>query len=330
MNPDMNMPPTNPGIPPQPAMPVAPMPPQPQMQQPGSEFQQPAPMQQPAYAPQPQPQGMYDPYAPAPMPAPQPMFTPVSGPMPAQMPPQPMGMPMQPGMMQPSFTPMAASQMPQSGGKKKLFIILGAVFALLVISGIMFVLFLPKGSKIGSLSSDSYEGINYKRPTAWEKDTSESGIIGYHPKQSNGSKSNGKPTYDLKMNITVSKSVFDTAPNDMSASYKSQLQTVIDKDIEQASTDLLPTKSSVGCDETPVFKDKPAKIDVPGTFLSIKYSFTCKTGSGSTATTFYYTVVDVVPNDKNTEYIMDIGAASQSLYDGNLSKINDILSSISF
>lgn len=241
-------------------------------------------------------------------------------------------MPGQPYPSQPAaggFTPMAASQMPKPRGKKKLFIIAGVVLGLIVI-GVAIFLITSKAALIGSLSSDTYEGLTYQRPTNWEKDTSGTGTVGYHPKTTLGKGSDGKPTYTLKMNVSFQKDIFPSAPNDLSASDKATLQDIIDQEISDASSDLLPNKFEVGCDTSPVYLDKPKKMDVKNSFLAVKYSFTCKSGTGSSETTFYYTVVDVIPNNKNNEFIIDIGAASKSIYDSNKTKIDNILSSVSF
>jgi hypothetical protein len=325
MNPDMNVPPAaGPGVPPQPGapMPGQPMPGQPMgMPMPGPA---PQPMGMPAPAPEMMPQAMPSPdmSMPAPAPAPQPMFTPMTGPMPNQ----PMGG--QPSF-QPAFTPMAASQMSGGGSKKKLFIIIGIVIVLLGLGGGGFFLF-SRTALVGSLSSDSYKGLNYKRPASWIKDTSSSTSVSYHPKQSVGKNASGDPTYALKMGVHAEEDIFEDTPDNMTASYKSALQAAIDDSIAKASSDILPSKSDVGCDESPVYKDKPKKIDVTNSFLAISYSFTCKATSGGTQTTFYFDVVDVVPNNKNIEYVVEMGAGSESVYNTNHSKITEILSSVGF
>ena len=231
---------------------------------------------------------------------------------------------------QPIYTPMAVSQMPKGKSKKKLAIIAGIIIALIVILGGVLIILASKTALIGPLSLDSYEGLNYKRPTSWIKDSSETNAIGYHPKTSLGNGSDNKPTYALKMNVSAQKNVFHSTPNDLKPADKSALQTVIDKEVNNAATTLLPAKSQVGCDTDPTYKDKPKKVTLPGSFLAVKYSFTCKSGSGSSETTFNYIVLDVVPNDKDIEYILNIGAASKQIYDSNLTKINNIINSISF
>ncbi len=254
---------------------------------------------------------------------PQPITQPEPAPYVEPVPVQPIQAP------QPLYTPQAASQQSKGKSKKKLFIIAG-ILALLVVIGAAVAVFTSKATLIGSLSKDSYEGLKYQRPTSWIRDTSDSTAVGYHPQASLAKDSAKKPTYALKMNVSAKKNVFQSTPNNLKAADKKALQTVIDKEITQASTDLLPAKSEVGCDTNPVYQDKPKKITLANSFLAVKYSFSCKSGSGSKETTFYYVVLDLVPKDKDIEYILNIGAASKQVYDANHIKIDSILNSISF
>lgn len=308
MDPNSNTPPTNP----------VPMP-QPDYSAPQQPAPEPTPEQPAPNNPVP-PQPMNEPFPAQPDPVPQPMFSPMTPPMPGQ--------PMVPMPGQP-FKPMANSQMPQQKSKKKL-IIIGGVVGALVIVGVGAFIFASKAALIGSLSSESYEGLNYKRPASWIKDASKSNAVTYHPKTSLGKNDGGQPTYALQMNVSAQKDVFHSVPDDLNAGDKAALQKIIDQEIDQASSDILPSKYDVGCDDNPVFKDKPKKIDIKDSFLAVKYSFTCKSGTGSNATTFYYSVLDVVPNNKDIEYVVNIGAASESIYTQNLTKIDDIVTNVSF
>ncbi|MDB5183316.1 MAG: hypothetical protein JWO47_1100 [Candidatus Saccharibacteria bacterium] len=230
---------------------------------------------------------------------------------------------------QPPFTPMAASQQPKPKGKKMLIIIGGAVLALIIVAVAVFML-TSKAALVGSLSSDSFQGLTYKRPASWVKDTSSSTAVNYHPKVSLSKSSSGDPSYALKMNVSAQKNIFGSVPNDLTAPNKAALQKVIDQEISAASKDILPAKADVGCTDDPVFADKPQKIDVANSFLAVKYSFTCKSGTGSSATVFHFSVVDVVPNKADIEYLVYMGAATESIYKTNLSQIDKILSSVSF
>jgi hypothetical protein len=333
MNPDMNVPPTYAGTPTQPGMPT--------------QGQQPPMTTQPIYGPA-APVAPSQPNFAAPVdnpnmmpqqpvmqapPVPQPMFTPMTGPLPAQPMSQPGAQPMgQPAFRPPSaggFTPMSASQMSGSSNKKKPFIIAGIAIAVLIVVGLA-VMLVTRTSLVGSLSQDSFKGINYKRPSSWEKDTSSSRSVKYHPKQSTGKASDGLTTYALRMGVHAEENIFLDAPKDMTDSYKARVQKIIDETVAKASTELLPSKYDVGCDEAPSYKDGPKRVDLPNAFMAIRYSFTCKSNSGSNSQTFYFSVLDVVPNDKNTEYVVELGAATQSIYNTNQSKINQILDSITF
>ncbi len=305
MNPDPNLMPADPRV--QPSAPI-----------------QPQPITAPGITTQ--PEVKFDSTVPQQAPAPQPMFSPTTPPMPGQ--PMPVQAPM-PAQSQPVFTPMAASQMPNRGFNKKILIVIGAVVAFIAIVAVAVLVF-SKAALIGSLSPDSYEGVNYQRPTSWTKDTSGSGYISYHPTNSVGKGSDGKPTYALKMNISAQKNIFGSSPDKLSPSDKATLLATIDKEVTDASSEILPSKSEIGCDTAPIYKDKPKKVDIPNAFIAIKYSLTCSSGTGSTMTTFYYTIIDVVPNDKDVEYIMNIGAASKNTYDTNLVKADKIIGSISF
>jgi hypothetical protein len=285
----------------------------------------PTPAMDPGLAPQPptEPLPMLNPDVPPAAPV-------ATGPV---MPGQPMPGPLVPGQppmgAQPPFTPMAASQMPKSGGKKKLRIIIGGAVGVLLVLVIIFVVVFSKAALVGKLGSDSFEGLNYKSPVSWTKDTSKKDIVSYHPKKSLGKNSSGSSTYALEMGVSAKKDIFGSIPNDLSASEKAQLQSIIDKEIDSAAQDIMPSKSDIGCSTDPVYKDKPVKIDVKDTFLAVKYSFTCKNGFGSSATTSYYSFVDIVPNDKDVEYLLHVGAASESVYTTNLDKINEIINSVS-
>jgi len=291
MDPNTNLPP----VPPQPAPQI---PVQPPMPQPVAETPQALPP---------------EPSVPAAAPAPELGLQPVSMPLPSQEVPAPMAIP----------------ETPPKKSRRMLLIILGVVLVLLIISAAVFIV-ASKATLIGSLSSDNYEGLTYQRPASWVKDSTANGTVGYHPKTSLGKGSDGKPTYALKMNVSAQKDVFHSVPNALKASDKAALQAIIDDEIKNASTDLLPTKSEVGCDTSPAYQDKPKKITISNSFLAVKYSFTCNSSSNGSATTFYYTVVDAVPNDKDIEYIVDVGAASSAIYKNNLTKIENILSNISF
>ena len=252
---------------------------------------------------------------------PQPMFSPMTPSMPGQ-----------PSVPSPSpiYTPPASAQQSKKTNKKKIFLIAaGLLILLLVIVGLI-AAFASKPALIGPLSQDSYEGLNYVRPTTWVKDTTEDNAVGYHPKSSLGKGTDSLPTYSLKMNVSAQKNIFKSTPNKLKPADKTALQVVIDKEINTASKDLLPAKSKVGCDTDPAYNDKPRKVALTNSFLAVKYSFTCNSGTGSSETTFYYAVIDVVPNDRDIEYVLNIGAASKKVYETNLKQIDGILNSVSF
>ena len=229
-----------------------------------------------------------------------------------------------------SFQPIAPLQpMPQQRSKKKLFIILGVLLGLITI-GALLVVFVFRTSIIGSLSSDTFEGATYQRPSGWEKDTSQSDIVVYHPKSALTKTSSGEPAYAIKMQISAQKGQFGVKPSEMKASDKAALANYIDKEISKASTEILPSKYDVGCNDDPTYMDNPVKANITNAFLDIKYSFVCKATAGKNSQTFYFKVIDVVPNDKDVEYVIVIGAASREIYNTNLPKIDKILDSISF
>lgn len=308
MNPDTNLPPS----------------PDPDMQSQPTSQDLPAesiPPMAPAPEAPGQTQAMHDPSAQQPAPAPQPMPVTTTPTMPEQ----PIS-----AQPQPLYTPEAASQVSKGKSGKKTLFLIGGIIVVLVVIGAAIAIFASKSALIGSLVPDSYEGLKYQRPSTWVKDTSETSAVGYHPKASLGKSSDNKPTYALKMNISAQKNVFQSTPNNLKPADKKALQSVIDTEISQASSKLLPSKSGVGCDTDPTYKDPPKKVTLGNSFLAVKYSFTCTSGIGSKQTAFYYVVLDIVPNDTDIEYILNIGAASKQVYDTNMSKIDTIIGSVTF
>jgi hypothetical protein len=92
----------------------------------------------------------------------------------------------------------------------------------------------------------------------------------------------------------------------------------------------LPTASELGCSEAPKFKDKPVNATINNAFWAIKYTMTCTKTVGSAKETHEFGVIDTIPYATGDEYVIAVGAASESVYKTNQVKIDQILASAAF